>query len=143
MVDGETIPAGLNVGAGIFSLHRNPKAFPNPYRYDIERWILQPGMNEEEEKNRIREMSRSFAPFSVGPRQCIAKNFAMMELLLTMANVFFRLDFEKVGILGQGKKGAGWGREREDEFQFKSFFTSYMEGPIIRFKKRAIEGKPL
>ena len=87
-------------------------------------------------------MSRSFAPFSVGPRQCIAKNFAMMELLLTMANVFFRLDFEKVGTLGQGKKGAAWGREREDEFQFKSFFTSYMEGPMIRFKKREIEAKP-
>lgn len=143
MVDGEIIPAGLNVGAGIFSLHRNPKAFPNPYKYDIERWILQPGKNEEKEKERIREMSRSFAPFSVGPRQCIAKNFAMMELLLTMANVFFQLEFEKVGNLGQGKKGAGWGREREDEFQFKSFFTSYMEGPMVRFKKREIEANRL
>jgi cytochrome P450 len=142
MVDGEIIPAGLIVGAGIFSLHRNPKAFPNPIKYDIERWIVQPVKNEEKEKERIREMSRSFAPFSVGPRQCIAKNFAMMELLLTMANVFFRLDFEKVGTLGQGKKGAGWGREREDEFQFKSFFTSYMEGPMIRFKQREVEAKP-
>jgi cytochrome P450 len=35
MVDGEIIPAGLIVGAGIFSLYRNPKAFPNPYKYEI------------------------------------------------------------------------------------------------------------
>ena len=138
IVDGELIPEGLNVGAGIFSLHRNPKAFPHPYEYDIERWIIDPEKDEEEEKERIKEMSRSFAPFSVGPRQCIAKNFAMMELMLTMVNVFYRLDFESAGTLGEGKKGAGSGREREGEFQFKSYFTSYMEGPMVRFKKREI-----
>ncbi|KAE9367264.1 cytochrome P450 [Stipitochalara longipes BDJ] len=138
IVDGEQIPEGYNVGAGIFSLHRRAEAFPNPYKWDLERWIVDPKKDEEAEKERIREMSRSFAPFSIGPRQCIAKNFAMMELTLTMANVFYQLDFESAGTLGEGKKGAGWGREREGEFQFKSYFTSYMDGPLIRFKKREL-----
>lgn len=137
IVDGHTLPAGCKVGAGIFSLHHNPKAFPNPYKFDVERWIIDPA-KDEAEKERIKEMSKSFAPFSVGPRQCIAKNFALMEMLLVMANVFWLLDFEKVGTLGEGKKGAGEGREREDEFQLKSYFTSYMEGPMIRFKKREV-----
>lgn len=138
VVDSQSIPEGLNIGATTFSLQHNAKAFPDPYKYDIERWIIDAKKDEEEEKARIKEMSRSFAPFSIGPRQCIAKNFAMMELTLTMANVFFRLDFEKVGTLGEGKKGNGWGREREDEFQFRSYFTSSMDGPMIRFKRRVI-----
>jgi len=138
MVDGELIPGGLNVAAGIFSLHRNVEAFPDPYKYDITRWLIDPKKDEAEEKKRIKEMSISFAPFSVGPRQCIAKNFALMELLLTMAKVFWLLDFERVGTLGEGRKGMGEGREREGEFQIKSYFTSYMEGPMIRFKRRAI-----
>jgi cytochrome P450 len=136
IVGGELIPTGLKVGAGIFSLHHNADAFPNPYKFDIERWIIDPEKGEQEEKDRIKEMSRSFAPFSVGPRQCIAKNFAMMELMLTMANVFWRLDFERVGTLGEGKKGLGEGRERESEYQMKSYFSSYMEGPMIRFRAR-------
>jgi hypothetical protein len=138
IVDGETIPGGLNVGASIFSLHHSSEAFADPYKWDIERWIVDPKKDEEAEKERIKEMSRSFAPFSVGPRQCIAKNFALMELMLTMASVFYRLDFESAGKLGEGKKGAGWGREREEEFQFKSYFTSHMVGPMIRFRKREI-----
>jgi cytochrome P450 len=138
IVDGESIPEGFNVGAGIYTLHRNAEAFPDPYKFDIERWIVDPEKDEAEEKERIKEITRSFAPFSVGPRQCIAKNFALMELMLAMANVFLRLDFEKVGTLGEGRKGMGEGREREGEFQMKSYFTSYMDGPMIRFKVRDI-----
>jgi len=138
MVDGQQIPEGLNVGAAIFSLHHRPEAFPDPYKWDLGRWIIDPTKDEEAEKERIKEISRSFAPFSVGPRQCIAKNFALMELMLTLANVFYQLDFESAGTLGEGKEGAGWGREREGEFQLKSYFTSYMDGPMIRFKRREL-----
>lgn len=76
-------------------------------------------------------MNRSFAPFSTGPRQCIAKNFALIELMLTLAKVFFVLDFEKAGDMGEGKDG---------EFVMKSYFTSYMEGPMIKFKHREVQG---
>jgi cytochrome P450 len=143
IVDGELIPTGLNVGAGIYSLHHREEAFPNPFKYDIERWIINPEKDEEEEKERIKEMSKSFAPFSVGPRQCIAKNFALLELMLTFANVFWKLDFKNAsgvdGTLGEGGKEAGLpGRERVDEFQLKSYFTSHMDGPMVQFKRRDI-----
>jgi cytochrome P450 len=117
------------VGAGIYTLHHNASSFPSPYSYDINRWITQQDENEEEERMRIRACQRAFAPFSTGPRQCIAKNFAVMELMLTMAHVVWRMDFESVGCLGEGGVG---GRE----FQLKSFFTSHMEGPVIRFKSK-------
>ena len=137
MVAGQKIPAGYNVGAGIYTLHHNSDVFPSPYEYDIERWVVQEGKDAEEEKQRIKTCQRSFAPFSMGPRQCIAKNFAMMELLLTMANVIWRFDFEIEGRLGEGGPGMGKGRERRGEFQLKSYFTSHMEGPMISFQKRS------
>ncbi|KAH8651813.1 cytochrome P450 [Tricladium varicosporioides] len=127
VVDGQSVPSGLNVGAGIYSLHQNSSIFPNPKKYDMMRWVIDDGKDEDEEKERLKEMNRSFAPFSVGPRQCLAKNFAWMEMLLVTARTFHELDFERVGDKGVGQEG---------EFVMKSYFTSYMEGPIVRFKRR-------
>jgi cytochrome P450 len=144
VIDGERIPEGLNVGAGLYTLHHNAEAFPDPYRYDIERWIVHgvEAKEQERERERIKEMTRSFAPFSVGPRQCIAKNFALMELMLTMAHVLWRMDFERPdgpeGKIGEGAKRKGEGRDRVGEFQLKSYFTSHLEGPMIRFKTREV-----
>lgn len=138
LIAGKRIPAGFNVGAGIYTLHHNSEAFPSPYTYDIVRWVVQVGKEAEEEKQRIKACQQSFAPFSTGPRQCIAKNFAMMELLLTIANVIWRMDFECEGSMGGGGEEMGLGRERKGEFQLKSYFTSHMEGPMIKFRKRSV-----
>jgi cytochrome P450 len=144
VIDGEYIPAGLNVGASIYALHHNEEAFPNSFDFDIERWLVHASNEKEEakEQDRIKEMNKSFAPFSVGPRQCIAKNFAQMELLLALAHVFWRLEFKKadgeLGKIGEGGPGKGRGREQVGEFQFKSYFTSRLHGPMIQFKKREI-----
>jgi cytochrome P450 len=143
-IDGQFIPGGLNVGSGLYSLHHNPIAFQDPFNYVIERWIVRAGdQNEvEQQKERIKEMSKSFAPFSVGPRQCIAKNFALMELMLAMAYVFWRFDFKSAdgqdGRIGEGATQMGRDRGRTGEFQMKSYFTSHMKGPMVRFKKREI-----
>ncbi|RDW62507.1 hypothetical protein BP5796_10809 [Coleophoma crateriformis] len=135
-IGGQFIPAGMVVGSGIYSLHHDPVVFPDPYRYDIERWVV--GTPEE-----MKTRQHHFAPFSVGPRQCLAKNFAMMEMLLTMANVVTRMDFKlpegDAAKVGGGGKGQGWAREREGEFQMKSWFTSHVNGPMITFKKRQLE----
>jgi cytochrome P450 len=133
-IAGEHIPSGVNVGASLYTLHHTEVVFPEPYKYNIERWI--PRNDAREEIQRIKMMNRYFAPFLTGPRQCIAKNFAQMELLLTIANIFWRFDFQKVGRLGEGGKGLGRGRQRIGEFQFKSHFTSHIEGPMVRFRKR-------
>lgn len=135
-VDGIHIPRGYHAACTIFSIHHNPEAFPNPYKWDMNRWLVDEEKDEQEEKERIKEMNRNFAPFSVGSRQCIAKNFALMELHLALAHVIWNLDFECVGTRGEGGKGQGRGRERKEEFQFESYFTSYMEGPMVRFRRR-------
>lgn len=63
------IPAGTNVGISAYTLHFNPKVFPNPHDFLPERW-LEP----------TPEMLRDIIPFGIGPRQCIARNLATAGL---------------------------------------------------------------
>lgn len=130
IISGHHIPAGTNVGAGIYTLHHNASAFPDPCIYDMNRWIADDS-KDSAEKERIKRCQRAFAPFSAGPRQCIAKNFAVMELILTMAIVVWRMDFESVGTPSEE---GGLGMKRE--FALKSYFTSHIEGPVIKFRRR-------
>ncbi|EHK17892.1 uncharacterized protein TRIVIDRAFT_44583 [Trichoderma virens Gv29-8] len=59
------IPEGTSVGIGAYSLHFNPKVFPEPDAFVPERWL-----------ECTPEMLRDSFPFGKGPRQCIARNFA-------------------------------------------------------------------
>lgn len=70
-------PAGTQVGAQIMTLHINPKVFTDPLAFRPERWLDDP----------TPEMQRDFVPFSVGQRQCIARNLAMQELTMAVRAV--------------------------------------------------------
>jgi cytochrome P450 len=65
-----TIPAGAWVVISPYSVHRNPRIFPNPERFDPERFAP----HNEQKLPRA-----SYIPFGVGPRTCIGSQFALME----------------------------------------------------------------
>jgi cytochrome P450 len=56
-----TIPVGTPVGMTTLLLHNNPDTFPNPRKFDPERW-LQPS---------ARQLGRYMVAFSKGSRQCL------------------------------------------------------------------------
>ena len=58
--------------------HHNPKYFPDPDRFDPERWT--PEAREARPKF-------SYFPFGGGPRLCIGESFAWMEGVLVMATL--------------------------------------------------------
>lgn len=90
IVDSISLPAGVDVGTGIYSIHHNADYHREPMKFIPERWIAEePGSSKESV-----ELSRSaFAPFSTGPRSCVGKGFAYHEITLTLAHIIQRFDF--------------------------------------------------
>lgn len=67
--------------------HRNEAAFPNPTKFDPDRWLRS---STAEEKEQLRLMEKCFVPFSRGPRSCIGQNLAMCELYVSLGTLFRR-----------------------------------------------------
>jgi cytochrome P450 len=86
-VRGYTIPAGANVVMSQWIMHRDPRYFPNPEKFDPDRW-LDPAMQK---------LPRfAYFPFGGGPRQCIGASFATMEATLILATVAQRFRLSPV-----------------------------------------------
>ncbi|HEX8561260.1 MAG TPA: cytochrome P450 [Pyrinomonadaceae bacterium] len=76
-----TIPAGALVVVSQYLMHRDPRYYPRPERFDPERWTP--------EAKRARP-AFSYFPFGGGPRRCIGEGFAYMEGVLMLATLASR-----------------------------------------------------
>lgn len=133
---GRSIPAGVGVGCPIYAMHHNADFVPDPFVYRPERWILGEGATNES----LHSLHDIFNPFSIGPRGCIGKPMAYLELTLALARLVWAYDMRltpgPLGRVGEGKPGAEMGREREGEFQMLDIFVSDKEGPFANFRPR-------
>ncbi len=80
-IGGYDIPAGAIVNLSPWVTHRHPEFWPNPERFDPERF--RPGV----ERTRPRF---AYFPFSGGPRLCIGETFALVEAQLIVAMMLQR-----------------------------------------------------
>merc|ERR1712072_1490160 len=69
------------------SMHHNPQYFPFPSTFMPERFI--PGSEVYELQNH-----KAFMPFGLGPRMCVAWNFAMAEAKLALITLYRKYSFE-------------------------------------------------
>jgi len=130
-IDRQHIPPGINVGVAAYVLHHNEECYPDSFQYLPERWIAED--DSEEEKTKVAKAQRAFAGFSTGPRACIGKNMAYLEMMITMARVLFQFDMKLTSTVGEGGPGLGWGRHRREERQIKDHFNGSREGPMVEF----------
>jgi cytochrome P450 len=72
------IPPGTAIAMSTPIIHFNPKIFPEPHKFDPERWLKDPGLD------------KYMWSFSKGPRQCLGINLAYAELYLCTAALFRR-----------------------------------------------------
>ena len=133
---GHDIPAGTTVGCPIYALHHHEAFVPDPFRYNPSRWIAgESGVTS----TTLEALHSVFNPFSIGPRGCIGKPMAYMELMLTLARLLWSYDMRlapgELGKVGEGAPGKGTGRERREEFQMEDIFVSNKSGPFAQFRK--------
>lgn len=91
-IAGHFIPAGVTVSAPIYAVHRSEALFRRPLDFIPERWIPDEefGKNEQEAKN----LKEYCIPFSLGPRACIGRNLAYMEVSIVVAALVLNFEWE-------------------------------------------------
>ncbi|KAL2014876.1 hypothetical protein VTN00DRAFT_2401 [Thermoascus crustaceus] len=78
-IDGYKLHPGTIASCQAYSLHRNPEVFPDPLRFDPDRWLGDP--------DGVANMKRWWWPFSSGARMCIGMHLAMVEMKTLLAAV--------------------------------------------------------
>ena len=106
---GTYFPDRSVVGCSAYELHLNPTAYPNPGRFQPERWL---------EGNVTAGANKHFFAFGVGSRSCIARNLATVELFMA---------FEKMAET-DALRGA---RACQDEIEIYEWFNSSVKGERI------------
>lgn len=140
-VEGVYVPGGIVVGVPHYTIHHNAEYYTQPFTYLPERWIAGstlPLGNVVIEKDTAVAQS-AFCPFSIGPRGCIGKGLAYVEMMTTLARTVFLYDMRRaVGVVdaAEGKSDGEWGRDRPGEMQLIDTFTSWKEGVMVEFRRR-------
>jgi cytochrome P450 family 9 len=83
--DEKPVPILLNqqVWIPIYGIQRDPKYFPNPEKFDPERF-------SDENKNNI--VPYTYNPFGIGPRICIGNRFALLEIKALFFNLLLNYE---------------------------------------------------
>lgn len=105
VVDGWRVPAGSNVVVGIMAMHTDPALWPDPQRFDPDRFLPEASHNRDRWQ---------YLPFGAGPRSCIGDHFAMLEATLGLATLVRAARVESL----------------EPEFPLAVPFTMTAGGPI-------------
>ena len=104
-VAGYRVKKGTLIAVGIYALHRDPQLWPDPERFDPDRFTAE----------RMRARDRwEFLPFAGGARSCIGEHFAMLETTLALATIVRSVRVQS----------------RDDDFPVDVPFTTVAKGPI-------------
>jgi cytochrome P450 family 4 len=78
-----SIPKDVTIAVFAFGIHRNPKYFKEPEKFN-------PGRFE----NMDGRLPYAYIPFSAGPRNCIGQKFAMLEMKSTVSKILRNFELE-------------------------------------------------
>jgi cytochrome P450 len=77
-IGGYHVPAGATIMMSQWVMHRDPRYYDEPERFNPDRWL----------DDRAKGISKfAYFPFGGGPRTCIGASFATMEAVLVLATI--------------------------------------------------------
>jgi cytochrome P450 len=79
--DNHKILKGSTAVVFIYYLHRDAKYFPNPDKFDPDRFLPE---------NSVDRPAYAYIPFSAGSRNCIGQRFAMLEEKIVLSSILRR-----------------------------------------------------
>ncbi|KAK4448316.1 Trichodiene oxygenase [Podospora aff. communis PSN243] len=113
--DGHFLPRGSVVSMSSWGMHRDPAMFPNPDVFDPERWL---------DPAEARHRDSFLVTFSRGRRACIGQSLAMLELYVTIAQLFRRFgDLEAPDV-------------SEEDFVYEDYFLAVHPAHARKFRVR-------
>jgi len=83
-INGVVIPKGMVVGIPIYALHNDPEFWPEPEKFNPERFLPE----AKEARNPY-----CYMPFGMGPRHCIGMRLALIEIKLALVHVLRKFRF--------------------------------------------------
>jgi cytochrome P450 len=86
-LDGYTMEPGALAIVPTWAIHRHPRYYPDPLRFDPERFTAEA---------RAARPRFVYLPFGHGPRNCIGEHFAWMEGVLLLSTLLQRFQFRLV-----------------------------------------------
>ncbi|KAI9685292.1 MAG: Cytochrome P450 monooxygenase abl2 [Bathelium mastoideum] len=100
-IDGHYVPAGKTVAVPPWVSTHSSLNFYEPDKFRPERWL---GNNSDFSKDRL----NASLPFGTGPRVCVGRNLAYMEMRLIASHLLWNFDIELDTGKYKGKNGV-WG----------------------------------
>ena len=78
---GHIIPEGANIFMPVYTVHRDPRHFPDPEKFDPEKFSPQ---------NSVGRHPYAYTPFGIGRRMCVGHVYATMEAKTILSTVLRR-----------------------------------------------------
>ncbi|MDT9683949.1 cytochrome P450 [Streptomyces sp. TRM76323] len=75
---GRRIPQGAEVAFSLYAMHRDPDLYPDPDRFDPDRWLPERRASVER---------HAYVPFGAGNRKCIGDAFVWTEATIALATI--------------------------------------------------------
>lgn len=84
----------MRILVNLYLLHRNPKYFPNPLKFDPDRFSPE---------NREKILPYTYLPFGEGPRNCIGMRYGQLQSKIGLVSIFSKFNLQLAPGMGEIK----------------------------------------